>query len=305
MNQLRFIKGFSKLSAPLTKLTKTNAFIWSEGAQYAFEELKKVMSTCPTLVIPNFSMPFVIECDASGVGIGAILMQRGQPIAFESRKLTPVEKSYSIYEKEMLTSMHALTKFKQYLICGKFTIKTDHNNLKFFLDQEHLNERQQRWVTKVQSYDFEIEYKKGKTNKVADASSRNPLFYSFSAVDEDWKVKVMAEYVKNDFTAKLLDGQIDDVKFRVHNGLIFYKDRIFIVPESKLKHKIISALHDAPYAGHPGFYKTYKLVREKFSWKRLKDDVMRHAKECIVCQQNKTENTFECRPTSTTAHSRW
>lgn len=192
----------------------------------------------------------------------------------------------------MLAIMHALFEFKQYLICGKFTIKTYHNSLRYFLNQQDLNERQQTWVTKVQAYDFDIEYKKGKTNTAADALSRYPSFYAFSALDENWKVKIMAEYSKIDFCTKLLDGLVVDTKFRFLNGLIFYKDRIYLVPESKLIEKTILALHDESNVGHPGFYKTYRLVRERFSWKGLKDEIMKHVKECQKCQENKSENTL-------------
>jgi hypothetical protein len=81
------VKGFSQLGAPLTDLTKKGAFRWSEDAPVAFDRMKKVMSTCPMLALPDFSQPFVLECDASGEGIGAMLMQNQDPIAFKSRKV--------------------------------------------------------------------------------------------------------------------------------------------------------------------------------------------------------------------------
>ncbi|KAH9298290.1 hypothetical protein KI387_029972, partial [Taxus chinensis] len=68
--------------------------------------------------------------------------------------------------------------------------------------------------------------------------------------------------------------------------------RIYLVPESKLKGKILHALHDAPLAGHPGYFKTYRQVRERFSWKGLKEDVLQYIRECVTCQQNKSEHTF-------------
>jgi hypothetical protein len=101
-------------------------------------------------------------------------MQGGHPIVFERRKLSQPERLYSIYDKEMLAIMHALTKFRQYLVGNKFVVKTDHNSLKYFLEQKDLSERQQKWVTKVQAFDFDIEYVKGKKNIVADALSRRP-----------------------------------------------------------------------------------------------------------------------------------
>ena len=103
--------------------------------------MKVIMSSCPILALPDFSQPFVVECDASGEGLGAVLMQNHHPIAFESRKLKNYERHYSIYDKEMLAILHALTKFRQYLVGSKFKIKLDHNSLKYFLEQE-LNERQ-------------------------------------------------------------------------------------------------------------------------------------------------------------------
>jgi hypothetical protein len=130
----RFVRGFSQLGAPLIDLTKHGAFIWTEKSQEAFDHMKEVMGTCPVLALPDFTLPFVLECDASGEGIGAILMQGGHPIVFESRKLSQPERLYSIYDKEMLAIMHALTKFRQYLVGSKFVVKTDHNSLKYFLE---------------------------------------------------------------------------------------------------------------------------------------------------------------------------
>ena len=117
--------------------------------QQTFEKIKKIMSSCPVLALPDFSQPFIVECDASREGLGVVLMQNHHPIAFESQKLKDYERHYSIYDKEMLAILHALTKFRQYLVGNKFEIKTDHNSLKYFLEQKELNERQQKWVSKV------------------------------------------------------------------------------------------------------------------------------------------------------------
>ena len=78
----RFVKGFSQLAAPLTDLTKKGALSWTDTAQRAFDRLKEVMSSCPILVLPDFTQPFFLECDAFGEGVGAVLMQGGHPIAF-------------------------------------------------------------------------------------------------------------------------------------------------------------------------------------------------------------------------------
>jgi hypothetical protein len=107
-----FVWGFSHLGAPLIDLKKHGAFIWIDKSQEDFDHMKEVMGTCPVLALPNFTLPFVLECDASGEGIGAVLMQGGHPIVFERQKIIQPERLYSIYDKEMLAIMHALTKFR-------------------------------------------------------------------------------------------------------------------------------------------------------------------------------------------------
>ena len=89
-----------------------------------------------------------------------------------------------------------------------------------------------------------------------------------------------------------MDGQIQDDRYRVIDDVIFYKDRVYLVPNS-LKKKILTAVHDSPLTGHQGFFKTYRQIRERFSWKGLKHDVMRHVSECVTCQQNKSEHALQ------------
>jgi len=138
---MKFVKDFSQLATPLTDLTKKGTFQWTTTAQEAFNRLKEITSSCLVSALPNFTQPFVLECDASGVGLGVVLMQGRHPIAFESRKLLPHELLYSIYDKEMLAIMHALAKFKQYLVGNRSKVKTDHNSLKFFLEHKQLQQR--------------------------------------------------------------------------------------------------------------------------------------------------------------------
>jgi hypothetical protein len=95
----RFIWGFSQLGAPLADLTKHGAFIWTEESQKSFDHMKEVMGTCLVLALPYFTLSFILECDASGKGIGEVLMQGGHLIVFESRNLSHPERLYSIYDK--------------------------------------------------------------------------------------------------------------------------------------------------------------------------------------------------------------
>ena len=110
--------------------------------------------------------------------------------------MQPNERLYSIYDKDMLAIMHALAKFRQYLVGVKLIVKTDQNSLRHFLTQKELNDRQQKWVSKFQSYDFDIEYKKGKMNVVADALSRKPAF-SLLQMFNEWKISLAIEYSKD------------------------------------------------------------------------------------------------------------
>ncbi|XP_059075191.1 uncharacterized protein LOC131875172 [Cryptomeria japonica] len=182
-------------------------------------------------------------------------------------------------------------KLKEYLVGSRFVVKTDHNSLRYFLGQKDLNDGQQKWISKIQAYDFEIEYVKGKNNVVADALSKRPEINALSVVTADWKCLLLVKYSKDSFACELLDGNIQDDKYKIVNDIIYYKDRIYLTPGSKLKEKILQSMHDISLAGHPGYFKTYRQVRERFTWKGLKNDVLRYVKECTTCQQNKAEQT--------------
>ena len=112
--------------------------------------MKEITINCHIIGLPYFSKPFVLECDASREGIGAVLKQGQHPIDFESRKIKPHENIYYIYDKEMLSIMHALIKFIQYLVGNKFMVKTDPNSLRYLLTQKDINESKKKWVIKVQ-----------------------------------------------------------------------------------------------------------------------------------------------------------
>jgi hypothetical protein len=140
----KFVKGFSQLCTPLNDLTKNGSFKWNDEAQATMEKMKEVMSTDLVLTLPDFGIPFTLECDALGEGIGAVLMHNRHPLSYESRRLRGPELLYNIYDKEMLAIMHALAKFRQYLVGARFVVKLDHNSLKYLSEQKDLNERQKK-----------------------------------------------------------------------------------------------------------------------------------------------------------------
>jgi hypothetical protein len=126
---------------------------------------------------------------------------------------------------------------------------------------------------------------------VADALSRRPSIYAMTNVFVDWKDHLVMEYARDHSACHLMDGKVQDDNFKIIDSLIYYKGRIFLVPRSAFKAKVLQACHDSPMVGHQGIGKTYRQVRERFSWKGLKEDVMRHVKECTTCQENKDEHT--------------
>jgi hypothetical protein len=130
-----FVKNYRKIASPLTALLKKNSFTWSPTAAQAFQTLKMAICTSPLLALPDFIKTFFLECDSSGKGIGAVLMQEGRPLAFTSKQLSEINLGKSIYEKEMLAILHAVDLWCPYLLGKRFQIKTNHQSLKYFLEQ--------------------------------------------------------------------------------------------------------------------------------------------------------------------------
>jgi hypothetical protein len=158
----KFVKNYGKIAAPLMALLKKNSFNWTPAAAQAFQTLKMAMCTTLVLALPDFTKTFVLECEASGKGIGTVLMQAGRPLAFTIKQLSEKNLGKPIYEKEMLTILHAVELWRPYLLGQRFQIKTDHQSLKYFLEQCISSQEQQKWVTKLFGYDYEIIYKKSK-----------------------------------------------------------------------------------------------------------------------------------------------
>jgi hypothetical protein len=148
------------------------------------------MCTTPVLALPNFTKTFVLECDPLGKGIGVVLMQEGQPLAFTSKQLSEKNLGKPIYEKEMLVIFHVIELWHPYLLGQRFQIKTNHQSLKYFLEQHISSQEQQKWVTKLFVYDYEIIYNKGKDNVMVDALSRKyedeGSIFSLSFIVPDW-----------------------------------------------------------------------------------------------------------------------
>lgn len=185
----RFIKDYSKITKPFTKYLKKDVDININDKDYkeSFEKLKTIISSDQVLAYPDYNLPFILTTDASNYALGAVLSQKQdgteRPIAFASRTLNNTELNYCTTEKEALAIMWAINKFKQYLGGNKFTLITDHKPLTYIKNSKK-NLKLINWSLELENYDYDIVYRSGKTNVVADALSRK-IDANANDVDEE------------------------------------------------------------------------------------------------------------------------
>jgi len=169
----RFIEGFSTITILMTRLTrKETKWEWTDECEQSFQKLKKRLTTAPVLTLPSRTEGFVVYSDASGKGLGCVLMQHGKVIAYASRQLKTHEINYSVHDLELAAVVFALRVWRHFLYGSRVQIFTDHKSLRYLMTQKELNMRQIRWVELIKDYDCVIEYHPGKANVVADALSR-------------------------------------------------------------------------------------------------------------------------------------
>uniref|UniRef100_A0A0A8Z196 Reverse transcriptase/retrotransposon-derived protein RNase H-like domain-containing protein n=1 Tax=Arundo donax TaxID=35708 RepID=A0A0A8Z196_ARUDO len=236
----------------------------------AFQALKDALTTAPILAIPNFSLPFCIETDASAHGVRAVLMQQGHPLAFISRPLGPWNRGLSTYEKEYMAILIAVDQWCPYLQQGEFVIHTDQRSL------IHLNEQclhtpwQQKVFNKLLRLQYRIEYKKGTENWVVDAlSHRGPdslQLFAVSSTSPQWLEEVVQGYQSDpsaiEMISKLSVSPDAVPSFSFRDGLLRYKDRIWLGTNKSLQARVISAMHDTAVGGHSGVPVTYRKLKQ-------------------------------------------
>ncbi|GJR10321.1 putative reverse transcriptase domain-containing protein [Tanacetum coccineum] len=166
------IEAVKNWTSPTTPIEKNKNYTWSEEQESAFQLLKQKLCKAPILTFPEGNDDFIVYCDASLQGLGAVLMQREKVIAYASRQLKPHEENYTTHDLELGAVIFALKIWRHYLYGTKCTVFTDHKSLQHILRQKELNMRQRRWLELLADYDCEICYHLGKANVVADALSQ-------------------------------------------------------------------------------------------------------------------------------------
>ncbi|RVW13442.1 Transposon Tf2-2 polyprotein [Vitis vinifera] len=266
----------------------------------AFQDLKHAVTSPPVLALPDFSIPFTIQCDASSIGVGAVLMQPGRPLAYMSQAIHGKALQLSTYEKELMALVLAVKKWRSYLLGHNFKIQTDQQSLKYLLEQKMGTPLQQKWITKLLGYEFVVEYKQGKENKVADALSRKMedqkegKLYAITAPANTWLEQLRTSYAIDPKLQQIIknleQGSLASQNYKQRDRLLFYKGRLYIPASKELREQILYLLHSSPQGGHSSFHKTLHRAKSEFYWEGMRKEVRRFIKECDICQQNKSEN---------------
>jgi len=239
----KFIKDYGKMVKPLTELTKKDGFYWGPEAAAAFKELKRVLTSASLLTLPDFTQPFQIECDASGRGIGAVLMQNQKPIAYFSKALSATNLSKFVYEKEFMALVLSVQHWRHYLIGKSFIVFTDQKSLKNLLQQRVASCDQQCWISKLLGYQFEVIYKPGPEYKVVDSLSRmfeekEECKMLISSPVWEQREKIQEEVLKDPTLKKVLEDVTKDPLsrpgFHIHHETSLYKNRVVIPSSSDL-----------------------------------------------------------------------
>jgi hypothetical protein len=287
----KFVSQYARIAAPLTNLLKRDAFAWSQDAQSAFEALKHAMTQAPVLALPNFDADFIIVTDASGTGMGAVLCQSGHPICYYSRKFCPKMLAASTYVRELCAITSAVKKWRAYLLGRKFFIHTDQRSLRELMTQVVQTPEQQFYLAKLLGYSYEIVYKPGAQNRVADALSRihGPTQQCLVITIPHWDFiqhlqKSFAEDTHlQELLKKVETSPADFPGFKIIQGMLYFRDKLYIPADSPIKALLLTEFHSSQIGGHSGVQKTLGRLKENVYWDNMKDDVTKFVQACSTC----------------------
>lgn len=291
----KFVKDYGKFAKPLTELTKKNNFCWTKEAASAFEMLKDKLSSTSLLALPDFTRDFCIECDTSGVGLGAVLMQGGRPVAYFSKALSANNLAKSAYEKELMALVLAIQHWRPYLLGRKFIVYSNQKSLRHLLQQRITTMDQQNWLAKLMGYDFEVVYKPGQQNRATDSLSRlHDKGDYFSLVSSpSWKdSEALLKEARSDpqlvsIVKAIQRDPSSHSSYTLRNGVLYRRGSLVISSQSKFIPAIIAEFHDTKTGGHSGYYRTYRRIMGNFYWKGMVQSVKDYVHQCSICQRFK------------------
>ncbi|KAK5842666.1 hypothetical protein PVK06_005048 [Gossypium arboreum] len=307
----RFVKGFSTIATPMTKLLQKDVkFEWTEKCQKSFDQLKAYLTEAPILVQPESGKEFVIYSDASLLGLGCVLMQEGRVVAYASRQLKPHEKNYPTHDLELAAIVFALKIWRHYLFGEKCHVYSDHKSLKYLMTQRDLNLRQRRWLELLKDYELVIDYHPGKANVVADALSRKSLFalramnVHLSILPDNVLVAELeakpllahqireAQKVDEELLAKRAECVLSkESEFQIDDDdCLRFRSRLCVPKNSELISMILNEAHCSRMSIHPGSTKMYNDLKRQFWWPGMKRDISEFVSRCLICQQVKAEH---------------
>ena len=330
----RFIQGFSRIARPLNNLlTKTSPGEWTEQCDKAFEELKKIVATEPVLRHFDPKRQSYIECDASDTCTGGILSQLDdddqlRPIAFFSTSMSPAERNYAIYDKELLAIIRAFEEWRPELMGTEpgmpVKILTDHKALEYFKTTKQLSRRQARWAEKLSEYNFVITYRPGAKNGKADILTRRDTTILRSAGDPNLNqtllppekfepepvelapIELDLTWVDELSQANRTDRRLSEVRTAIdagkeksfHNyplsectskdGLLLMNGKI-AVPQDWIT-KVLTKVHESPEVGHAGEARTTQALKRSFDFPGLWRTTKQFCRNCQTCNRAKTKH---------------
>ncbi|XP_042071499.1 uncharacterized protein K02A2.6-like [Haplochromis burtoni] len=321
----KFIPDYATLVEPLRQLLKTDMKVelqWNEAAHESFSNLKKLLLESPALAVYDPDLPAFITTDASDYGLGAVLTQLHpdqveRVVAFASRTLSPAERKYSTTEKEALACVWAVERWRTYVWGRRFTLRTDHQALTTLLSTKGMNRagmRIARWSARLMCFQYDVQYRPGVQNVIADCLSRVPLTYSSTDIDAEKDLLLEIAEVSPLLTATPLTdfkAECEDCpdlsllrqvirsgwpkvkrslppeiqpyflvrhELAVESPLVFRGTRL-VVPRS-LREKVICLAHE----GHQGIVRTKQRLRELYWWPCMDTQVHAILSSCSVCQ---------------------
>jgi len=225
----KFIKNFAKIATPLTNLLKKSAvtYEWVEACDEAFETLKGILVKAPVLELLGFDKDFEIHSDASDFAIGGVLVQEGRPVAFESKKLSEMERRWPTHEKEMWAVIHCFKTWGHYIGSKDVVVWTDNVTLKYFATQPKLSSKQMRWQDTLALFNVDIRHKPGKDNVVPNALSQKHQLRVVYVGETELQKEVRLVSRRDAFVKEARQNIQNGAKSHFHwqNGLLWYKQK--------------------------------------------------------------------------------